>query len=186
MNHHRHLRPGRRGGFHPPCCPNPNCPRHAPGSAGFFPRWGVYVRRSDGQRFQKFYCLQCQHQFSTRAFSPTYWLRRRDLLLRHGCANHRRETIAFSKRRQAAIERAALFTVWRNCIKSRRENDPGPTAAMAAGLLTRPLTWRQVLARRRFPAHVALPPSWVEYYWARIKTLAYGEHQRVHVLKWAF
>ncbi len=381
MNHHRHLRPGRRGGFHPPCCPNPNCPRHAPGSAGFFPRWGVYVRRSDGQRFQKFYCPQCQHQFSTRAFSPTYWLRRRDLLrpiatlcpegpglrqiarilktshttvarhvarasrqcqlfhaqllahaalreplvidgfetfefsqyfpfhlnlavgqhswllyhftdsplrrkgrmtpvqrlrraqleaslgrpdpkaveravaalladllpkvppgstlelhsddhpayppalrrarqvtdgrqsirhrvtssterrtrsnplfpvnladllLRHGCANHRRETIAFSKRRQAAIERAALFTVWRNCIKSRRENDPGPTAAMAAGLLTRPLTWRQVLARRRFPAHVALPPSWVEYYWARIKTLAYGEHQRVHVLKWAF
>ena len=381
MSHPREHHPGRRGGFHPPCCPNPECPNHAPGSRGRFPRWGFYRRRSDGRRFQKFRCSHCQHEFSTRAFSATYWLRRRDLLrpiatlspegpalrqiarilkishstvarhvaragrqcqlfhlqllaqallreplvidgfetfefsqyfpfhlnlavgqdswfiyhftdsplrrkgrmtpaqlrrraqleamlgrpdpqavergvaallaellprvprdmtlelhsddhpaypralrraqratgggqrvchrvtsatvrrtqrnplfpvnladllLRHSSANHRRETIAFSKRRQAALERAAIFTVWRNCIKPRRENEPGPTAAMAAGLLPRALSWREVLARRRFPGRVGLPPSWVEYYWGRVKTLAYGDRQRVHALKWAF
>ncbi len=381
MSHPHDHRPARRGGFHPPCCPNPECPHHAPGSGGRFPRWGFYIRLSDGCRFQKFRCSLCQHEFSTRAFSSSYWLRRRDLLrpiaalcpqgpalrqiarvlktshptvarhiaragrhcqlfhhlllahaslreplvidgfetfefsqyfpfhlnlavgqnswfiyhftdsplrrkgrmtptqarrralleatfgrpdpqavergvaallaellpklprgatlelhsddhpaypralrrarqevghdrrvrhrvtsstqrrtpsnplfpvnladllLRHGSANHRRETIAFSKRRQAAIERAAVFTVWRNCIKSRRENEPGPTAAMAAGLLPRALSWGQILARRRFPGHAGLPPTWVDYYWGRIKTLVYGDRQRVHALKWAF
>ncbi|HKX45688.1 MAG TPA: hypothetical protein VJP77_03230, partial [Planctomycetota bacterium] len=37
-----------------------------------------------------------------------------DLLLRHSSANHKRETIAFSKRRQGALYRAAIFAVWRN------------------------------------------------------------------------
>jgi transposase-like protein len=375
---------GHRGGFQPPFCPNPECANHAPHSGGHFPRWGRYVRRSDGRSFQTFRCNDCHHLFSTRAFSPTYWLRRRDLLrpitalsaegpalrqiarlletthatvsrllsrggrqcslvhldllahasitepliidgfesfefsqyfpfhlnlavgqdswflylftdsplrrkgrmspaqahrraqleatlgrpdpkavelgvanlladllpkvphncslllhsddhpaypralrralqtcrtsdaqkrvqhcvtsskvrrtqrnplfpvnladllLRHANANHRRETIAFSKRRQAAIERAVVFTVWRNAIKSRRENAPGQTAAMAAGVLSQPLSWREVFARRRFPAHVELPPTWAAYYWARVKTLIYRERQRVHALKWAF
>jgi transposase-like protein len=374
----------RRGGFHPPCCPNPKCPDHAPGAHGHFPRWGRYTRRSDGRSFQVFRCHHCHHIFSTRAFSATYWLRRRDLLrpitaltaegpalrqiarllhtthatvsrhlsrahrqcalihhdllaaatlleplvidgfesyeysqyfpfhlnlaagqdswfiydftdsplrrkgrmtpaqlsrraqleaalgrpdpkavelgvahlleallpkvphdhtlrlhsddhpaypralrralraaraqatpprvqhcvtsaklrrtqrnplfpvnladllLRHANANHRRETIAFSKRRQAAIERATVFTLWRNAIKPRRENAPGQTAAMAAGILARPLSWRQVFARRRFPQHVKLPPVWEAYYWARVKTRIYGDRQRGHTLKWAF
>jgi len=375
---------GHRGGFHPSYCPNPQCPHHLLGTQGHFPRWGRYVRRSDGRSFQCFRCHECHHIFSTRAFSTTYWLRRRDLLrpiaalsaegpalrqiarllkithatvsrhlnragrqcsllhqdilsqvsiseplvidgfesfefsqyfpfhlnlavgkdswfiyhftdsplrrkgrmnpaqklkraqlettlgrpdpkavelaifhlladllpktspqqtlglhsddhpaypralrralrtcqshgiqrrvqhcvtsskirrtqrnplfpvnladllLRHANANHRRETIAFSKRRQAAIARAMVFTVWRNTIKSQRENAPGQTAAMAAGILSHRLSWPEVFSRRRFPAHVALPLTWVDYYWARVKTLVYGEHQRTHALKWAF
>jgi hypothetical protein len=108
------------------------------------------------------------------------------LLLRHGQANHRRETIAFSKRRQAAIERLAVFTVWRNAIKSRREKLPGETAAMAAGLLDRPWSWTRVFRTRRFPRREDLPGLWWSYYWRRIKTAALGSGQSEHRLKYAF
>jgi hypothetical protein len=120
--------------------------------------------------------------------NPLFPVNLADLLLRHGCANHRRETIAFSKRRQAALERLAIFTVWRNCIKRRREKQPraGPTAAMAAGLDGQPWTWRRVLGRRLFPAHVELPPEWKAYYWRQVKTPALGARQTVHARKYAF
>jgi hypothetical protein len=120
--------------------------------------------------------------------NPLFPVNLADLLLRHGCANHRRETIAFSKRRQAALERLAIFTVWRNCIKRRRERQPrsGPTAAMVAGLDHHPWTWRRVLGRRLFPAHAELPPEWEAYYWRQVKTLALGARQTVHARKYAF
>ena len=120
--------------------------------------------------------------------NPLFPVNLADLLLRHGCANHRRETIAFSKRRQAALERLAVFTVWRNCIKPRREKQgrAGPTAAMAAGLDPRAWTWRRVLGRRLFPAHAPLPKEWQAYYWRQVKTLALGARQTVHACRYAF
>jgi hypothetical protein len=39
-----------------------------------------------------------------------------DLLLRHSTANPKRETIAFSKRRQGALYRVAIWVVCRNYI----------------------------------------------------------------------
>ena len=91
--------------------------------------------------------------------NPLFPVNLADLLLRHGSANHRRETIAFSKCPRAAFERLAVFVVWRNFIKRRREKEswPTPTAAMRAGVIDRPLRWRQVLRRRLFPDH-ADPP----------------------------
>ena len=100
-----------------------------------------------------------------------------DLLLRHCSADHRRETIAFDKRRQGGLERLAIFTVWRNTIKARRERRPGSTAAMAAGILARPLSWTRVFARRLFPRKNLLPDPWGSYYWRRVKTQALGERQ---------
>ncbi len=118
--------------------------------------------------------------------NPLFPVNLADLLLRHGSANHRRETIAFSKQRQAAMERMAIFTVWRNCIKRRRENGPRESAAMRVGVLDRLLSWRQVLRRRLFPGHADLPEAWADYYWRRVKTAIYGERQSEHTCRYAF
>ncbi|MFH1834464.1 MAG: hypothetical protein ABH877_05515 [bacterium] len=117
--------------------------------------------------------------------NPLFPVNLADLLLRHCGANHRRETIAFSKRRQAAIERLAVFTVWRNCIKSRREKQPGETAAMRAGVLDRRLGWEEVFRRRLFPCRSLLPGVWWSYYWRRVRTLALGNRQSEHRLRYA-
>ena len=118
--------------------------------------------------------------------NPLFPVNLADLLLRHGQANHRRETIAFSKRRQGALERLAVFVVWRNAIKSRREKAPGETAATVAGLLPGPLEWGDVFATRLLPRREDLPGSWWSYYWGRIKTAVMGSRQREHRLKYAF
>jgi hypothetical protein len=109
-----------------------------------------------------------------------------DLLLRHGSANHRRETIAFSKRRQAALERAAVFTVWRNTIKRRRENGRMESAAMRLGLVDRLLSWRAILRKRLFPGHFDLPEPWGRYYWRRVRTVVFGDRQVTHECRHAF
>ena len=118
--------------------------------------------------------------------NPLFPVNLADLLLRHGQAGHRRETIAFCKRRQGALERAAVFAVWRNAIKRRREKEPGRTAAMAAGILDRPWRWEDVFRSRKFPRRKLLPGCWWEYYWRRVKTLALGPAQTEHRLKYAF
>jgi transposase-like protein len=102
--------------------------------------------------------------------NPLFPVNLADLLLRHGSANHRRETIAFSKCLQAALERLAVFLIWRDYIKKRREKESAPaeTAAMRAGVWVTPLTWRQVLRRRLFPKHVGLPETWEAYYWREV------------------
>ncbi len=111
-----------------------------------------------------------------------------DLLLRHSHANLRRETIAFSKRRQAAHERLAVFTVWRNCIKKRREKEfwPAETAAMRAGWTAGPWTWRRVMGRRLFPSKIDLPREWMTLYRRGLRTLALGPGQRIHACRYAF
>jgi transposase-like protein len=118
--------------------------------------------------------------------NPLFPINLTDLLARHSSANHRRETIAYSKRRQSALERAAIFTVWRNCIKKRTENGGEESTAMRAGLVARMLSWGDVLRHRLFPAHGDLPPVWTDYYWRKVKTLALGERQSAHTCRYAF
>lgn len=118
--------------------------------------------------------------------NPLFSVNLADRLFRHGQANHRRETIAFSKRRQGAIERAALLVVWRNYVKPRRENAPAGTAAMAAGVVAGPLTWHELLRERRFPRRDLLPTPYWGYYWGLIKTAALGARQRQHSCRYAF
>ena len=82
-------------------------------------------------------------------------------LLRHTCAEHKRETIAFGRAQQAVLGRAFLTTVWKNLVKGRSERRPDRTTpAMALGLTAEPWPWERVLAQRLFPEREALPDSW--------------------------
>jgi len=83
-----------------------------------------------------------------RAMAPVDHLHQ---LLRHTCADHKRETIAFGRKVESIVGRAYLTTLWRNFIKGRSERRPDRrTPAMLLGLTDRPWTWRRVLARRLF------------------------------------
>ncbi|MBI5837903.1 MAG: hypothetical protein HZB25_11725, partial [Candidatus Eisenbacteria bacterium] len=117
--------------------------------------------------------------------NPLFPVNLLDLLVRHGSANHKRETIAFSKRRQAAIERLALLQVWRNFIKRFSERKlRSETPAQRVGLLGRARTVSEVLGRRLFPSQVALPETLERYYRRTVKTPALGVN-RTHRLRYA-
>jgi hypothetical protein len=102
--------------------------------------------------------------------NPLFPVNLMDLLIRHSSANHKRETIAFSKRRQSAAERLAILLVWRNTMKSFSEKRRDATPAQRLGLLPRKLTVEDVLALRLFPSRSVLPARWAAYYWREIPT----------------
>jgi hypothetical protein len=109
-----------------------------------------------------------------------------DLLIRHCSANHRRETIAWSKRRQASAERLVILLVWRNYMKGRREKERGsPTPAMERGMLAQPLTVDELLSERIFRDEVEMPPRWAEYYDRAVVTRGLPVNRR-HELKYAY
>lgn len=109
-----------------------------------------------------------------------------DLLIRHSSANHKRETIAWSKRRQASAERLVILLVWRNYMKGRREKKRGsPTPAMERGMMDRPLAIAELFGGRIFRTRCELPPRWAEYYDRRVETRALPRN-RGHELKMAY
>ena len=115
--------------------------------------------------------------------NPLFPVNLADGLLRHSSANHKRETIAFSKRRQGALYRLAIWTVWRNYIKSRSEARRDAPPAKVLGLIKDTLTVRSVLSERLFP-HRESVGSWVsECYSGAILTRAI-ETCRVHEAKY--
>jgi hypothetical protein len=119
--------------------------------------------------------LTVQHvTVSSRAartpWNPLFAINLLDLLIRHSGANHKRETIAFSKRRQMAINRLWVFLVWRNWIKWFSERKHENTPAMRAGLTDRKYELGDVLRKRLFPSHVKLPEAWKRQYWGRVRT----------------
>ncbi len=69
--------------------------------------------------------------------NPLWEVNLLDLLIRHGTAAHKRETVAWAKRRQALAERLCILQVWRNVIKRRWENGPPKSPAMLKGLTDR-------------------------------------------------
>ncbi|NIQ85697.1 MAG: hypothetical protein GTN83_12955 [Acidobacteria bacterium] len=80
-------------------------------------------------------------------------------LLRHSQAHHRRETIAFGRKRASVLGRAALFAVWRNMIKLVSERRPTRlTPAMRVDLTSRPWTWVDVCAERLFERRIGKLP----------------------------
>ena len=117
--------------------------------------------------------------------NPLFPVNLLDLLLRHNSANHKRETIAFSKRHQAVIDRAALLLLWRNYTKRFSENHGGGTPAMRLGVCGRPCGARVLLARRYFPSRVRLPEVWQRYYRRAVETTGIAR-PRVHALSRAF
>ena len=82
-------------------------------------------------------------------------------ILRHSLAHQRRETIAFSRRLNAAMERLCLTAIWRNFVKRRSERQPrSPTPATMLGLTDSPWSWKRVLSRRLFYDRTRLPEPW--------------------------
>jgi transposase-like protein len=119
------------------------------------------------------------------ARNPLFEINLLDLLLRHSQANHRRETLAWSKRRQSSADRLAIFLVWRNYVKWRWEKRGLKTPAMLKGLLTRKLDIPEVLGKRLFRTRIALPQRWAQYYERAVLTPALGRNRR-HELRYAF
>lgn len=113
--------------------------------------------------------------------NPLYEINLLDLLIRHGQANHKRETIAWAKRRQRSALRLAVFLVWRNYVRPRWKKSCRETPAMQAGLLERALTVREVLGQRLFVAKVGLEGRWSQYYWGEVETPALGVNRRLEL-----
>lgn len=118
--------------------------------------------------------------------NPLWEVNLLDLLIRHGSSNHKRETIAWSKRRQCSCERLAILLVWRNYIKrvSEKKAD-SPTPAMIRGMHPHPVRIEEVLRPRLFPARTALSVRWREYYSGAVRTRAL-KNNRAHKLKYAY
>ena len=86
-------------------------------------------------------------------------------LLRHTCADHKRETIAFGRRLESILGRAHLIAVWKNFIKGRSERKPDrSTPAMKIGLADRRWHWERVLSRRLFRLRSPASPAALKLY----------------------
>jgi hypothetical protein len=93
-----------------------------------------------------------------------------DLLIRHRGANQKRETIAFSKRRQGALYRIAIWMVLRNYVKPTSVRRRTPPPGVAVGAIARAWTPEDVLRQRLLPWRFELS-GWLEdCYYARIPT----------------
>jgi len=118
------------------------------------------------------------------ADNPLFEVNLMDLMIRHCQANHRRETIAASKRRQASAERLAIFLVMCNYMKPRRTKRCRQSPAMLKGMLDRVLRVEDVLRERLFRTRIGLPKRWAQYYERSVITPALGRNRR-HELKYA-
>lgn len=108
-------------------------------------------------------------------------------ILRHSLAHHRRETIAFSRRLNAAMERMFLTVIWRNFVKRRSERRglSTPTPAMVLGLTDVPWRWNRVLSQRLFFNRTGIPTPWEQIYRREWTTPLLGSNTR-HNLARAF
>lgn len=134
--------------------------------------------------------LQVEHHtISSRAArtrkNPLFAINLLDLLIRHSGADHKRESIAFSKRAQSAVARLWVFLVWRNYHKWFSERRPGQTPAMRAGVCRGRWSVRRILGARRFPGRIKLPERWQVYYRGLTPTRRI-RNPRSHTLKYAF
>ena len=107
-----------------------------------------------------------------------------DLLIRHAEAEHKRETISYSKRRNCAAYKLAIFLVQRNYVKPKRVRGIKETPAQLIGLCRHRLTVGEIMGRRLFVAQVGLEGRWSQYYWQEVATRALKINRR-HDLKYA-
>jgi hypothetical protein len=90
--------------------------------------------------------------------------------LRHSSANHKRKTIAFSKRRQGAMYRAAIWLVWRNYLQSSSERKRNAPPGVEIGTIPKVMTLNDVLKARLFPWKAVLTGWLSDCYYGRIPT----------------
>ena len=133
--------------------------------------------------------LEIEHKtISSRALrtadNPLFAINLLDLLIRHGSANHKRETIAQSKRRACAAERLAIFMVWRNWMRPYSILRGGKTPAMRLGIANHKVGVDELLKERYFPSRIELPRRWQQYYAKTVITRAIPKGRK-HELKYA-
>ena len=116
--------------------------------------------------------------------NPLFPVNLSDLLMRHDGANHKRETIAFSKRRQGALYRTAIWAVWRNFMKSRSENRRDDPPGVLLGVIPERMGVNDVLRERRFVWRHELGGWFSRCYFAEIPTRALPAGRR-HGLRYA-
>lgn len=156
-------------------------------------RHAITVRSDDHRAYPRaIRSLPCRitHRITSskkrrNAQNPLWEVNLLDLMIRHSTAAHKRETLAWAKRRQASAEKLTIFQVWRNYIKRRWEKGRDESAAMRKGLAFRRLSIVEVLRHRLFRGHIELPRRWSLYYERRITTAALPVN-RLHTLTYAF
>ncbi len=105
-------------------------------------------------------------------------------IVRHTLAHHRRETIAFARRINAAMERLFVTAVWRNFVKKRTERKVcASTPAMVLGLTDSRWNWKRVLSRRLFYDRITLPGSWPQLYCREWTTPLLASNARHRLLR---
>ncbi len=138
----------------------------------------AYPRAIARLRDRRFRHVRTSAQRARTPDNPLFPVNLSDMLIRHSSANHKRETIAFSKRRQSVLYRMAIWVVWRNYMKDRSENRKRGTPAQALGITRRALRLREILGRRQFPhrlPHHQRLRGWLRAcYFGRIPTRALG------------
>jgi hypothetical protein len=119
------------------------------------------------------------------AGNPLFPVNRVDLWTRHNGANHKRETIAYSKRRQSVMERFAILAVWLNYMKSFSEKKRDASPAERLGLTDQKIDVPKLLSRRLFPSQIRLPAVWQGYYDRVVETMCIPNGKR-HDLNYAY
>jgi transposase-like protein len=117
--------------------------------------------------------------------NPLFEVNSLDMFVRHSTGAHKRETIAFVRRRQASIEKFAIFQVWRNYIKRRWEKKEQRTSAMILGLTDHRWSVGELFRERLFFDKVELSARWETYYRRAVPTAALPVN-RIHQLRYAF
>ena len=120
-------------------------------------------------------------------WNPLFEVNLSDLILRHTGSHLKRETIAFSRRRQAALEKAAMWAVHRNFMQPRRARwkRTDPTPAMLVGVARKRLTFEEIYGERIFPDEAILPPALRRQEKREIRTAALEGRDRLHLKRYA-
>jgi transposase-like protein len=122
---------------------------------------------------------ECTSSLQARtAGNPLFPVNRVDLLMRHNSANHKRETIAFSKRHQGVVDRALWLVLWQNFAKPFSERRGGPTPAMRLGLDPRAVPLLELLRTRWFASRIPLPELLQRYHRGEVPTRRYNRERR--------
>ncbi|MCR9096206.1 MAG: hypothetical protein NXI30_18420 [bacterium] len=133
----------------------------------------AYPRAMAGLTDRTFVHGQTSSKEARTPENPLFPVNLSDMLIRHSSANHKRETIAFSKRRQSALYRLAIWVVWRNYLKDRSENRRRGTPAQTLGITKRVMDLKDVLRGRLFASRIPSVRGWLaECYFGRIRTRA--------------
>ena len=117
--------------------------------------------------------------------NPLFAVNAHHAFMRHSASNHKRETIAFSKKIGSVILRHAIFQAWVNQVKLASERAGQTTPGQRLGVSQRRFRVRDLFGGRLFPGRIHLRQRVSDYYWGRVRS-RFLDRERTHQLKYAF